>query len=518
MTEPNPAPAEPEVAAPPIDSRLADGQWHRLHPATPLLRGGIAFVAILGIVLVNLRDLWIEILIGGPGDEAEPFEYLIENQLLGLVLLAVLVGLLLTIGGFWLSWRMHTFRITDELVEVRSGILFRTHRRGRLDRIQGINIVRPFLARLFGAAKLEVNVAGQDANVALAYLGSAAADELRRDILLLASGTRAETVGDRAPAGDRAESRSVIERRVNELLAPELDPDAAPPESVVQLNAGRLVGSIALSALPLLLVAIGLVVGLSLGLVRSGWLLFSLVPVVIGFGGYYLSRITKSLRYSIAATPDGVRVGHGLFTTSNETLPPGRIHAVQVSQPLVWRPFGWWEIKINRASQSQAQGAAGQANTTILPVGNLADVRKVLELIVPTIAHDPAIGNGLGAASVDDGFVNSPPRARVLRWFSRKRNGFAIRSGVVLLRRGAVWRQLVIVPQARMQSVSLRQGPVLRALRLAAFRIHTVAGPVSAQLGALDAEAATTAFADIADAAIASAVADTSHRWRESPA
>jgi putative membrane protein len=519
VTEPDPAPTEPTITPPPIASRLADGQWHRLHPATPLLRGGIAFVAILGIVLVNLRDLWIEILIGGPGDDYEPLEYVLENGLLGLVLLAVLLGLLLTIGGFWLSWRMHTFRITDELVEVRSGILFRTHRRGRLDRIQGINIVRPFLARLFGAAKLEVNVAGQDANVALAYLGSAAVDELRRDVLLLASGTRAEgPSGDRAQTGDRAESRSVIERRVNELLAPELDPDAAPPESVVQLNAGRLVGSIALSALPLLLIAIGLVVGLSLGLVRSGWLLFSLVPVVIGFGGYYLSRITKSLRYSIAATPDGVRVGHGLFTTSNETLPPGRIHAVQVSQPLVWRPFGWWEIKINRASQSQGQGAAGQANTTILPVGNLADVHKVLELIVPTIANDPAVASGLGRASADDGFVNSPPRARVLRWFSRKRNGFALRSGVVLLRRGAIWRELVIVPQARLQSVALRQGPVLRALRLASIRLHTVAGPVSAQLGAIDAVEAERAFVDIADAAVASADSDTSHRWRESPA
>lgn len=507
--------SEPEAeraAAPPFGSRLADGQWHRLHPATPLLRGGIAFVAILGIVLVNLRDLWIEVLIGGPRDEVEPIEYLFENGLLGLVLLVVLGGLLLTIGGFWLSWRMHSFRITNELVEVRSGILFRTQRRGRLDRIQGINIVRPFLARLFGAARLEVNVAGQDANVSLAYLGSVAADELRRDILQLASGTRERD----EPASPAA--AGTLERRVNELLAPELDPTTVPPESVVQLHPGRLVGSIALNALPMVLTVIGLVVGLSLGLVRSGYLLFSLVPVMIGFGGYYLSRITKSLRYSIAATPDGVRVGHGLFTTSNETLPPGRIHAVRVSQPLIWRPFGWWEIKINRASHSQAQGGAGQANTTILPVGNLADVRKVLELVLPGIAQDEVIEQGLRGAGGDGGFVISPPRARALRWFSRRRNGFALRPGIVLLRRGAIWRELVIVPQARIQSVSLRQGPVLRALRLAGFRLHTVAGPVSAALGAIDADEAVRCFGRIADAAVASANSDTSHRWREAPA
>ncbi|MGO4611084.1 PH domain-containing protein, partial [Variovorax sp. 2RAF20] len=75
--------------------------------------------------------------------------------------------------------------------EVRSGILFRTQRKARLDRIQGINIVRPVIARLFGAAKLDISVAGHDANVQLAYLGSTLADGLRGDVLRLASGVRA---------------------------------------------------------------------------------------------------------------------------------------------------------------------------------------------------------------------------------------------------------------------------------------------------------------------------------------
>ena len=113
---------------------------------------------------------------------------------------AIILGLLLSIAFFYVSWRMHTFRITDELVEVKSGVVFRTHRRGRLDRIQGINIIRPFFARLFGAAKLEINVAGQDANVQLAYLGSAAADALRLEILRLASGTQQAAATAGAPA------------------------------------------------------------------------------------------------------------------------------------------------------------------------------------------------------------------------------------------------------------------------------------------------------------------------------
>ena len=500
-------------AKPTTSGRLADGGWHRLHPATPLLKGGIAFVAILGVILVNLRDVVINTVIGGRDEEFDPFVWIIEHDYAALIILAIIGGLLLFIAGFYVSWRMHTFRITDEQVEVRSGILFRTNRRGRLDRIQGINIVRPFLARLFGAAKLEINVAGQDANVQLAYLGSAAADELRREILLLASGTQSEASGDRA----ESTSGGLIGKRVNELLAPELDRTAVAPESVVQMHLARLIGSILLSGFTV--VVIGGIIAAVIVIGRTGEYFFLLgaVPTAIGLFSYYISKFTRSLRYSIAATPDGVRVGFGLLSTSNETLPPGRIHAVLVSQPLLWRPFGWWEIKINRAASSSAQGAAGQAQTTILPVGNLSDVRKVLQLVLPGIVDPQSIQlleRGLTSTGGDDGFVNAPRRAAVIRWFSWRRTGFAITPDTVLLRRGAIWRELVVVPQARMQSASLSQGPLLRRLRLASVRLHTVAGPVDARLGAIDETHAVQFFEDIAQAAIRSAGSDTSHRWR----
>ena len=496
---------------------LIDGNWHRLHPATPLLKGGIALIAILGIVIVNLRDVLIELVIGGSGrsgGEGELLTWIVENGLLGLALLAITVGLLLFITGLYLSWRMHSFRITDEVVEVRSGILFRTNRKGRLDRIQGINIVRPFFARLFGAAKLEVNVAGQDANVQLSYLSSVNADALRGEILRLASGTQVAVAAVAAPTGPVG---TLIEKRVAELLAPERDPDAAPPQSVVTMHLGRLIGSLVLSSFTVVLVLV--IVGAIVGAASTGDLRFlaGFIIPIIGMGGYYISKFTRSLRYSIAGTPDGVRVGFGLLSTSNETLPPGRIHSVQVNQPLLWRAAGWWEIKINRASTSSASGAAGQANTTILPVGNLTDARRVLELVLPGMVDEESIlllERGLLSSGGDDGFVNSPRRAAAIRWFSWRRNGFVITPEAVLLRRGAIWRQLVIVPEARIQSVAIHQGPLLRLLGLASLRVHTVAGPIEAELGAVDREAAVRFFGDLADAAVASGNTDTSHHWR----
>ena len=495
-------------------ARLADGQWHRLHPASPVLKGGFALLAIAGVIIVNIRDILINIVIGGgnsPGDEYDPLVWIYEHEFGGLIALALLAGIAVFVAGFYVSWRMHRFRITDEQVEVQSGILFRTNRRGRLDRIQGINVSRPLLARVFGAARLEISVAGQNANVQLAYLGSAAADELRREILLRASGTES-AASEASPAAG-----GVIGQRVSELLAPELDPNAAPPESVVQMHLGRLIGSLLLSGFTVVL--IGGVFALIAVTSTTGkpFFLLGFVPGIIGWAGFYVSRFTRSLRYTIASTPDGIRVGFGLLSTTNETLPPGRIHAVQVSQPLLWRPAGWWEIKINRASHSSTKGAAGQANTTILPVGNLADARKVLELVLPGLVDTASIEmleRGMSSRGGDDGFTNSPPRARIIRWFSWRRNGFAIVPGAVMFRRGAIWRELVVVPQARLQSLGMHQGPLTRFLRLASLNVHTVAGPVIARLGAIDEVDAVAAFAAIESAAVSSAEADTSHRWR----
>lgn len=511
-----PEPAAPAVAltVPESARRLADGEWHRLHPATPFLRGGIAFVAIIGVIVVNARDFFLDRVFGG-GREFEFLERFADSSLILLAILAVLVVLLLSVGGFYLSWRMHTFRITDELVEVRSGIVFRTNRRGRLDRIQGINISRPFLARLFGAAKLEVNVAGQDANVELAYLGSAGADDLRLAILQLASGTRAAEAAA-ATAAAPAGVGGLVESRVNELLAPELDPNAAPPESIVRISIPRLIGSLVLSEATVIaiLAAIGIITTV-IATGKYGWI-FALLPGLLGLFGYLASRLTRSLRYSIASTDDGIRVGYGLLSTTNETLPPGRIHAVEVSQPLLWRAAGWWEIKINTASQA-ASSSGATAKTTLLPVGDMNDVHRVLQLVLPSLADEKSrelLECGLAAGAHDDAYVTSPKRAAILRWFSWRRNGFVLISDAVALRKGAIWRSLVLVPQARMQSVSMNEGPLLRRMGLAELRIHTVAGPISATIGALDRGDVVRFFDEVAHAAVHAAGVDTSHRWR----
>lgn len=537
LAPPPPPPRRGDAAA---AAPLTDGEWHRLHPLTPLLRGGIALIVILGVVVNNLRDTLVEMFIpgeGGPPEDGDPVRYVVEHGVVGWVLLGIALFVLVLIGLFWLSWRMHEFRVTGEIVEVRSGVVFRSHRKARLDRIQGINISRPLVPRLFGTAKLEIAQAGNDANVQLAYLGAKAADDLRQRILVLASGAKDDD--PQQAAGQRWASEGVVSDRVHEFLSPELDPAAVQATRVVKVHPGRLIGSMLLSGTTVFILLAVVAIVVSIAVTGRYFLLVSLFPAVIGAGGYYVRKFSKSLQYTIADTRDGIRIGFGLVSTSNETLPPGRIHAVSVAQPLLWRPFGWWDVRINRAT-SAGNGASNnqQVSSIVLPVGTAEDVRQVLEIILPSLVGAAVVGGDAsrerlrqGSAEavgvVDEslttsgdagGFTHSPRRARWLRPLSARRNGYRFVPGAVLLRLGAVWRSLVVVPLPRVQSVKVEQGPVERLLRLAAVHVHTVQGPVSARIGALDARDAQALWAETAHRAVEAAAADTSHRWRASAA
>ena len=503
-------------------STLSDGEWHRMHPLTPLIRGGLFLIVVLGFIVANLRDRLIEIFVpwlapGFRGDIPEdPIDYVLGHDLVLFVLLGVLGAIVVLVALFGLSWRFHTFRITGDDVEVRSGVLFRTHRRAPLDRVQGVNLTRPLIARLVGLAKLEVVGAGLDANVRLEYLSTANAETVRHDILRLASGRALGEAGPAAagPRSWRAGAATAVVDGVTGIVG-DVEEPVGEPESVVRIPPGRLIGSVLLSdtTIVLLLLTIAAVVLMQNG---APWLIISLVPIALGFGAYAVRSVTRSLRYAIAPTVHGVRIVFGLFTTVTEILPPGRVHAVQVRQPLLWRPAGWWTITINRLSGTRSGQEAAEAFTRVLPVGTRADAERVVALLLPWLDDDEralVFTNGLLAASASDPFTTTPARRRFMRPLSWRRNGFALSSRALFLRRGRIWRSLAIVPLARVQSMAVHQGPIYRMLQLALVRAHTVAGTVYTGIGAIDRTDALGLFAEAEARGISNAAADRSHRW-----
>lgn len=522
--------AEPEVAAAPagpprrpvVRSPYSDGEWHRLHPLTPVLRGGLSLVVIVGLLVANLRERLIEWFFPAftdlpPGAlPPDPVDFLFANNLLLIAGGIALVVVLVLLGIFRLSWRFHTLRIGDDDVEVRSGVLFRTHRRAPLDRVQGVNLTRPMIARLLGLAKLEVVGAGLDANVKLEYLSGKDAEAIRGDILRLASGRRL------AEAGARTAGRSSMARQAAEAVGSGLqglvdgeDLSDAEPESIVRIPIGRLVASRVLSGSTLVLIAlvVGIVVAAS---VSTLWVLFTVVPMFLAFGAYYVRSIARGLRYSIAPTSDGVRVTFGLFTTVSEIVPPGRVHAIEVRQPLLWRPFGWWSVSLNRLSGRASSDTSSDQFAAVLPIGTRADVERVLRILAPSLSSAEwtlVFRDGILGPVDDDPYVTTPARARLLRPLSWRRNGVRLTDDALLLRRGFVWRSLTVIPLARLQSIGLHQGPLARALRTATVTGHVIAGTAQTAIGAIDRDDAVRLFEQTALTTVAAAAGDRSHRW-----
>ncbi|MCK2033767.1 PH domain-containing protein [Microbacterium sp. KSW4-4] len=525
-----------------------------MHPLTPLFKGGLALIIVGGIVIANMRDRVIAWLVGQFAPEeahyddytgGDPVDWVLANNFALIALLGVLALVVVLVAIFWFIWRFQQFRITGDHVEVRKGIIFRSHRRAPLDRVQGVNLTRPFPARIIGLAKLEVVGAGTDANVALEYLATPRAEGVRAEILRLASGARAArhaasdpqgaaTPGGTAPASTRAQLVGSMNEGVNGLLAG-VDLQDVVPESVVKIPAGRLIGSQLISGL-LWLVFFGVIFAIAIGSTLIGILvdgdpdggivllgigLGMGVPMVIAVVGITWAQISKSLRYSIAPTPDGVRITYGLLTTVTETLPPGRIFAVEVSQSLLWRPFGWWTIKINRMSgksAAQQSSSSGQQFNVVLPVGKRADVERVLSLVLPDVPAEsiPALWDqGVVGPTDADPYRTMPRRAWWRRPFSWKRHGYTVTTDGLLLRRGIVWRKLAVFPLARLQGVSLSQGPIDRAQGVSGAQVHTVPGPITGLLSGLERADALALLNEVSVAAAEAASRDHTHRWSE---
>ena len=450
-----------------------DGAWLRVHPASPFVRGWVALAA-LGFFF--FRDTFERLLRGGP---------LVNDQIAGRapwLLLGGGVVLLLTVIGYVLSWYFTRYQVAEGYVRVNSGFLFKQQRQARLDRVQAIDIVQPLLARIFGLAELrfEVADAGESA-MRLAYLRMDEARQLRATILARASGAGPASEDPAAPASE------------------------APEQAVLTVPPGRLVGSLLLSEQSVVVVAGGAAsVLLSAATENRSFYLF-LIPAVLGMVAAYWNSINRGYNFTAAISPDGIRLRYGLLDTQAQTLPPGRIQALRVSQPPLWRLLGWYRIEVNVAGYgASGENGGGSSRTTLLPVGTFPQVLTMLSLVLPDPGTtDPlpvftagvhglasaaslpdAAGSGDPAESAadDGGFVTTPHRARLLAPLGWRRNGFTATGTALLIRSGRWWRHLVVVPHQRTQSMALQQGPLARRFRVADLVLHTTSGPVSPRL------------------------------------
>lgn len=383
------------------DQGVDPSLWRRVHIITPLLEVWQIIVAIIAFATVRILNELQEAMNAGLGNA-------IMDRLFLVALVSVLVIAFLVLYTF-LQWRVTAYALTDSALWFRKGILNRNQRHARLDRIQAVDITQPVLARLVGLGKLDVEVAGgSDSNITIGFLKVSELEALRGEILARAAGLKmsgqspaqASAMGSQgyaapygapqaaspyaptqAPYGGAQSTQApyspvpqgqypqapampaqpgAMPQPANfsytgEVFAPSTIP-VAPERELYQVPMGRLLGSqlLSMSALvSVLALIVIIVIGAAsipyIGLAGITASLGGVAMVGLSVASFHWNRFASEANFRLAISPDGLRLRRGLLSTRSQTIPPRRIHAIEIQQPFLWRFFGWYRVLILQA-------------------------------------------------------------------------------------------------------------------------------------------------------------------------
>ena len=422
--------------------------WRRLHPLSPIVRGGRGTI---GIVILLLPAL----LRGGisPGD---------------LVPLGVIA--VITVLGF-VSWFVTRWKIEDDDLRIETGVLRRRSLRFPLSQVQAIDVLRPGLGRLLGAAELRLRMGGSGGGAArLSYVAAGEVEQLRAQLLALAHGA---APGHVAPAVEPAPERVLSTVSTPRLVASILISD---------------VGFYAEAVLAALIAAALLAPAVASAVISGGGLVWLLGVITVTW-----RRFNLEYRLTVADAPEGLHVTGGLVALTSETIRPGRVQAVRMVEPLLWRPFGWCRLQVDLAGSRQPSDGEGSSQRrqlrVVLPVGRRPEVEQVLDRILP----DRPQQRSRPPRRVR---FKSPLRYRMLAWGGT--------DTCVVTTNGRVRRVTCWVPLEKVQSLRRVQGPLQRRLRLANVHVDTAGRGVRATLrdrDAAEADQALVRYVDLARAA-----------------
>ncbi|MFL5941804.1 MAG: PH domain-containing protein [Gaiellaceae bacterium] len=423
--------------------------WQRLHPLSPVVRGGRFTIGVAVLLLPVLAR----------GDK-------LTNAVPQLIVVAVLVA-----TGF-VSWLVTRWRIEGDDLHLETGLLRRQSVRFPLSQVQAIDVVRPGLARMFRVAELRLRMAGASgATARLAYLPEREVEPLRDRLLALARGAR----GDQPAAADEAD-----------------EPREPVPETLLaQVDTRQLVVSILISDAGVFaeLVLLGIVIAALVSPHTAGAIVSGGFVWIVGAFTVVWRRFNQLYRQRVLEGPDGLHLRGGLVALTAEVIRPGRVQAVRMVEPFVWRMVGWCRVDVDLAGRQRGKGESeaerGQMRI-LLPVGSRALGLELVDRLVPD--RPPELSPAPRRV-----FWKSPLRYRKLAW-GRTDTCVATTSG--RLRKISCW-----VPLEKVQSLRRVQGPVQRRLRLASVHVDTAGSAVHATLRDRDATEAAQALEELAEAA-----------------
>ena len=430
----------------------------RLHPAEILL-GTLDNVreAFIGLVVV--------IVLGAGGLSA-----------IGALALALVGAVVAGVAGY-LRWNSTFYEVQGGSLRFRSGILSPDETAVPLGRIGALDSTQGPIQRLFGVLSLQVQTAGggSEGEIVLRAVSSADAHRLR------AAAALPDPVTSDLPEW-RLRLSALIATALTApqfgVVLPLLAASAAILDDVLLDGPGdglwdRLPdqpGQIALAAAALIGVA---------------WLL-SFAGALIAFAGFTVARDDNRLR-----------IRRGVLSRRAASLPLARVHAVEVVEGLVRRPFGLATVRIQTAGYRDEPAAA----QTLFPLVRVADIDRILGELVPALSgglgqlHRPprraarryalpeALAGGALGAVITAAWLAAWPAIAVLALaggldgLGRYRSaGWRLAAGRLAVRRRMLARRTLVARADRLQEHSLRVSPLQRRAQLATLGVAVGSG------------------------------------------
>ena len=390
--------------------------WQRLHPLSPVVRlgRGLLPILVLGGLSATRR-----------GHSGSP----------QVLIWIVLAGIGLVLGV--VHWLVTRWAFDGATLRIESGLVRRDSQQVPVGRIQAVDLVQPFLARVVGLAELRIRVAGAKSANHLSYLSEPVATDLRARLL----------------AAHHGLDQSVPE------------PDERP---VAVIPTGRLLGSVVLSGSTLgALVFVALLVVLpAVSTAATAGAAGSLAVYLIGIGQGIWRRFNEQYGFTVAVAPDGIRVRRGLLSTVAETIPIRRVQAVRQIEPLLWRLFGWCRLEVDLAGVPGHGRGGGRVTKALLPVGPRQSATYLRQVVIGPI-EPPRSG--------------APRPARIKSPLSYHFLAAGRDETMAVAVTGRVQKVTCWVPLEKAQSIRRVQGPVQRALGLATVHVDVAGKRVGAE-------------------------------------
>ena len=257
----------------------------------------------------------------------------------------------------------------------------------------------------------------------------------------------------------------------------------------------------------------------------------SYITMVIALATMVWNQFNSAWNFHAAATPSGIRMSYGLTAETSRTLPPGRVHGVGLTGPILWRRKDWWKVDVTVAGRDERphDGQTREIGNLLLPVGSRDTALRALWLVVPDLGvpdpdrllaqaltgrDDDGVGDPQApAGSAERGFVRISRRGRIFRPLTWRRAAVILTDTCVIIRHGRWRRRVAVFPYERIQSLRVRQGPLARRRGLASLRLDMVAQEVPASITNLDAADAKALAARISQRALHRARAEQLDRW-----